>query len=867
STAGISNFDFMRGTRFGGAFTTASTVNSAAISLAGEITTLTKGAVAIIGPSIANTGTISVNQGMVILAAVDAATVDYTPRFSLENGLALLTIAPNSNLAHGFAITNSGTITSYGGQIALQAAVANSGQSSSITNSGTITATTFAPGWQFSPLTMRGTISISAEAGSVLLTSSSVITANGPVAAGIIHIGGEFGGANLNLPNSHSVVMQEGAKISASGEGRYGRGGDISIWGTGSVAIGGTITARGGQEVIASATDIARYRNLNLNDGGLVEVSSLGDYELTAVVDTSAREGYGTTGTLIIDPANVELVTSCVLDRGDTCAANSGTYKSLMNIPGGPGTYQILVSRLIAKLASTSIIIVAPDDNTIANTGKITVSGPINYTGTNSLTLRGGREGIIVNANITTNGSLTLETLTGGITIGGALSSGGDLTLRAGNNGISIKANLSSTGLQTLETLTGKITIGEAIVAGTNQAIGGALSSGGDLTLNAPKGAVEINRSITMTRALVGVDYANIAITAGKGIRLNSTINAPNANLVLTNNKVIDTDVTYNGIKNNGSLITVHRFEMFDYYQLGVNDTFTNMNVEILGSVVLGSRRANQTSHFVFSNNRSLQIDGGSFILGTADISTAAGYDITMVKTGIPNQFNVKAGGSESSINGYKLLSIAAANGAPAASEVGLYIHSGRNFYNYTDPNGNSNQGKVALSSDSGIYLSAAGTITTSGYRINSDKSETSLAPIFAVGSVTVFAQGDITLGNEIGSQAGITIQSNGKINLQSSKIETESTSRINPYSLKSRQSSVLVTLESELIFLSSEMLKERALDGIEPLRDANSVFYTNNLVIRGVGIRVQSTTVKASNNVDIVAVGVTPVVTPTPTP
>ena len=297
STAGISNFDFMRGSNFGGAFTTASTVTSAAIDLRGEITTLTKGAVAIIGPTVTNTGTITANQGMVILAAVDAATVDYRPRFSRNDGLALLTIAPNSGLAHGFAVSNSGTITSNGGQIALQSAAANSGQSSSITNSGTITATTYAPGSLFNQTTMRGSISISAEAGSVLLTSSSVITANGTVAAGIISIGGDFGGANLNLPNSHSVVMQDGAKISASGEGKYGHGGDISIWGTGSVAIGGTILARGGQETIASATDITRFRNLNLNDGGLVEVSSLGDYELTAVVDTSAREGYGTTGT------------------------------------------------------------------------------------------------------------------------------------------------------------------------------------------------------------------------------------------------------------------------------------------------------------------------------------------------------------------------------------------------------------------------------------------------------------------------------------------------------------------------------------------------------------------------------------------
>ena len=316
---------------------------------------------------------------------------------------------------------------------------------------------------------------------------------------------------------------------------------------------------------------------------------------------------------------------------------------------------------MLSKLAANNIVIAAPDDGTAANNGKITVSDPINYAGTNSLTLRGGREGIIVNANITTNGSLTLETLTG------------------------------------------KITIGEVIVAGTNQAIGGALSSGGDLTLNAPKGAVTVNRSITMTKALVGDSYATIAITAGKGIRLNSTISAPNANLVLTNNKVRFTDVDYNGIKNNGSLITVHRFEMFDYHQQGVNDTFTNMNVEILGSVVLGSIGLNGTSHFVFSNNRSLQINGGSLIMGTADISTAAGFDITMVKTGDNNDFHTNsADPTDPAVTGFKLLSVTASNGSPAGSNIGLYIHSGRNFYDYSDPIGNSNQGKVALTSNRG---------------------------------------------------------------------------------------------------------------------------------------------------------------------
>ena len=156
-----------------------------------------------------------------------------------------------------------------------------------------------------------------------------------------------------------------------------------------------------------------------------------------------------------------------------------------------------------------------------------------------------------------------------------------------------------------------------------------------------------VSSAITMTKALVGDSYATIAITAGKGILLNSTISAPNANLVLRNNdpNIVEEhqDLKHVGISNNGSVITVHKFDMFDHRQNGVNNSFTNMNIEILGSVVIGNIMYNSNNHFVFSNNKALQINGGSSITGTADISTAAGFDITMVKSGINNLFTTVA--------------------------------------------------------------------------------------------------------------------------------------------------------------------------------------------------------------------------------
>ena len=358
---------------------------------------------------------------MVILAAVDAATVDYRPRFSRNDGLALLTIAQNSGLAHGFALSNSGTITSNGGQIALQAAAANSGQSSSITNSGTITATTYAPGSLFNQTTMRGSIFDLDLGGGGLGAADQQL--------------GDYrqrhgrGGNHLDwrrLRRSQSQPAQQPFGGDAGwGKDLGERRGQVRPW-RGYLDLGHRLggdrrddsrARRAGDDRLGNRHHPVQEPQPERRRAG--EVSSLGDYELTAVVDTSAREGYGTTGTLIIDPANLELVTSCTSLPGFTCLTTANALRTPITVPTVGNTFQLMVSKLLEKLTMSSLVIIAPDGSAAGNFGKITVMAAINYTGSNSLTLRAGSGGIAIAAtgSITTNGSLTLETLTGGITL------------------------------------------------------------------------------------------------------------------------------------------------------------------------------------------------------------------------------------------------------------------------------------------------------------------------------------------------------------------------------------------------------------------------------------------------------------------
>jgi len=154
------------------------------------------------------------------------------------------------------------------------------------------------------------------------------------------------------------------AKISNQGTLAVGTGSTLGLHG-GEVNVTGILSAPGGRvEVLGDKVTVASRATINVSsqgaNGGLVEVSG-NSLSFAGKVDTRGANG---TGTLLLDPKNIEISTSGTMS-GETISAN---------------------------LNATNVVLQADND--------ITVDDDITGTGGNSLTLQAGRS-IVIEENRT----------------------------------------------------------------------------------------------------------------------------------------------------------------------------------------------------------------------------------------------------------------------------------------------------------------------------------------------------------------------------------------------------------------------------------------------------------------------------------
>ena len=131
STLGITDDDFMSGKR---SFTGNGASNS--VTNAGAITIARGGYMALIGGSVANSGTISVPEGRAALGSGERATLDLSGDGFLQ--VAIPTQAGGSDAL----VANSGVISASGGKVELKAAAARDMARQAVNMSGTIEART-----------------------------------------------------------------------------------------------------------------------------------------------------------------------------------------------------------------------------------------------------------------------------------------------------------------------------------------------------------------------------------------------------------------------------------------------------------------------------------------------------------------------------------------------------------------------------------------------------------------------------------------------------------------------------------------------------------------------------------------------------
>jgi filamentous hemagglutinin family protein len=123
--------------------------------------------------------------------------------------------------------------------------------------------------------------------GNDIVLAGAQIDASGGTGGGKVMVGGDFHGANADVPNAQAVKTTVGTAIAADAR-VTGSGGDVVVWADGATRFAGSITARGGAQG---------------GDGGRVEVSGKASVQVAGQVDASAPNGRA--GTFIIDPKNI----------------------------------------------------------------------------------------------------------------------------------------------------------------------------------------------------------------------------------------------------------------------------------------------------------------------------------------------------------------------------------------------------------------------------------------------------------------------------------------------------------------------------------------------------------------------------------
>src|SRR6185503_17655402 len=153
-----------------------------------------------------------------------------------------------------------------------------------------------------------------------------------------------------------------------------GDGGKVIVWADDATRAYGTISARGGAQS---------------GNGGFVEVSGKNWLDFSAIVDTSSIRG--AYGTLLLDPANVNITT--------TSDSLSGSFSG-GRYDGGSGPSTITWATIDSQLASNNVVITTSG----SAAGNL---GDINVANASPALNRANSLWLVANNDITVNGSIT----------------------------------------------------------------------------------------------------------------------------------------------------------------------------------------------------------------------------------------------------------------------------------------------------------------------------------------------------------------------------------------------------------------------------------------------------------------------------
>ncbi|MDR3678346.1 MAG: hypothetical protein P4L41_00160, partial [Flavipsychrobacter sp.] len=227
-----------------------------------------------------------------------------------------------------------------------------------------------------------GTIKVLAN--NVHLTGTASIDASGSLGGGEILIGGNEHGAGPEA-NAVTTTVDAGATLMANA-GTLGNGGKIVVWSNNNTAFHGSISATGGSAG---------------GNGGFVETS--GGYLDVANARVNLLAPKGLIGNWLLDPENITIISNSGSNTNGSY--NGGSPTNTFTATGDNSIVD--VNLLIANLNSANVTILT--GSTGSQSGNITVSSPISWSGATTLSLNAAGA-IAINAAITAlNGTLALS--------------------------------------------------------------------------------------------------------------------------------------------------------------------------------------------------------------------------------------------------------------------------------------------------------------------------------------------------------------------------------------------------------------------------------------------------------------------------
>ncbi len=262
-----------------GKFTKAGSLSAFIVNY-GSLDAAPGGIVALVAPSVTNTGTINAKLGTVALGAANKFTVDFS-------GDGLVSFAAQGGVNGNAVATNTGSLA--GANVSMTARAAEGVATGVVNMGGTITAQ--------SAHQTGGNIVLDAGNGGAIDVSGS-LNASGALGGGNIAVG--LNGRSL----ASNITVSQGATLSADAT-QSGNGGRVQLISANNTQFAGTLSAKG------AGADGA---------GGKAEISSHGTLSFTGFADLAAANGK--TGSLLLDPRNY------VIDASGAPIANTSVISA-----------------------------------------------------------------------------------------------------------------------------------------------------------------------------------------------------------------------------------------------------------------------------------------------------------------------------------------------------------------------------------------------------------------------------------------------------------------------------------------------------------------------------------------------------------